>query len=148
MYEPLTRPDVPLIRAALYELAHAAETVTHLSLGRLALEGSAAAAQIAEASTPPKDASNAVRSAHNGLLYTNLAAVDHMLAFVDLAQRGRSSVAAATVTRGALESLAKSHYLLTASDSSALLARHLALREFETTHSARTAASASTRPKP
>lgn len=68
-----------------------------------------------------------VREAVYAAMLATLSGVDHALAWTVLVEEGSTSVALATVARGALEGLAKSYYLLSAPDTREFVARHISV---------------------
>lgn len=68
-----------------------------------------------------------VREALMGALLATLSGVDHVLSWADLIEAARPTVSLATVARGAIEGLAKAHYLLSADGAESLVSRHIAI---------------------
>lgn len=68
---------------------------------------------------------------HNSVHLTILAAVDHIKVFTSSIGRPGTTISTATLTRGAIEALAKAFYLLSAENPQYFLQRYVALQEYE-----------------
>jgi hypothetical protein len=67
-------------------------------------------------------------------MYATISGLDHAHSWVTLLLEGTATVSMAAVTRGALEGLAKAHYLISAETSEELIQRHLASVRFDLVH--------------
>ena len=68
-----------------------------------------------------------VQEAFVSAMLATFSGVDHALAWVQIVEEGTSSVAFATVARGAIEGLSKAHRLLSAEDAEQLVRRHISI---------------------
>lgn len=119
------------IRGALAELANQLETLTHLAFGRLPHSASRRQQDVGAPFVGMLGGTSPVNAAHVRIMLGSLAAADHVRAFVRATQDDRTTVAAANLTRGGVESAAKSWFLLTSESAADLVRRHIALAELE-----------------
>lgn len=126
----LTDSDIAAIRGSLRELASASERAVR----------SIATSPVTEDATAYGHAVDVAdlfgnhdlfTAAHTSVHVMILTAADHAKTFVSAVKRPGTTTSTAVLTRGAVEALAKCHYLLTASDARTLLQRYVALQEYE-----------------
>lgn len=75
-----------------------------------------------------------VREALVDAMFATISGSDHARSWVSLMLEGTATVSTAAVARGALEGLAKAHYLTSATSTAELIQRHLASARFDLAH--------------
>jgi hypothetical protein len=128
--DELTDEDRRLIRESLRELASVAERTVRSVTTQEVVAGSPAHLQALAIAELLGD-TTLFTQAHNSVHLTILAATGHLKTFVAVAGREGTTTPTATLTRGSVEALGKSYYLLTAPDASTLLRRHVGMQEYE-----------------
>jgi len=127
---PLSKSDLQLITRALIGMVSIGEKVTFECLDNMPPSGSRA--QVGFDSNPE------LMDAFLLMQYANLTGFDHVRAFIALLRTPTMrSTALATVTRGALEALARSYFLLSSSDTRTLLYRQLSMLHSDLKYPAR-----------
>lgn len=134
--EELDDEDRRAIRESVRELASAAEAVVHaVTTGEVPADSPAYAQ--ARATVNVFGDQYLFTSAHSTIHLTILAAVAHIKTFVAVVGREGTTTPTATLTRGAVEALAKAHFLLSTEDGSQLAQRWVGLQLLEFKHMTR-----------
>jgi hypothetical protein len=128
--DELSNEDRKLIRESVRELASMAERIVRSVTTQEVASGSPAHLQALAVAELLGDTTLFTQT-HNSVHLTILAATGHLKTFVAVIGRESTTTPTATLTRGSVEALAKSYYLLTAPDAAALLRRHVGLQEYE-----------------